>query len=151
MTTDTVAQAIVAAGETGYLSCAETAKLIRRDLREAFPGVKFSVRSDTYSGGASIDIRWTDGPRTAKVEPITERYQGAGFDGMGWVGDNFSPGIPFCGTGVSTMGQMGSPVSRLKVNRRPCLVNWASALTGFPSTVMSIKLGAAGGSQSQTG
>ncbi len=82
MTTERVAQALVTAGETGHLSCAETAKLIRHDLREAFPGIKFSVRSDTYSGGASIDIRWTDGPRKARVEPITERYQGAGFDGM---------------------------------------------------------------------
>jgi hypothetical protein len=48
--------------ESQYLSCAETAKLVRKVLKTAFQGVKFSVRSDTYSGGASIDIRWTDGP-----------------------------------------------------------------------------------------
>lgn len=34
-----------------YLSCAETAKLVRQALKEAFPGVKFGVRSSTYSGG----------------------------------------------------------------------------------------------------
>ena len=41
---------------TKYFTCAETAKLIRQSLKEAFPGVKFSVRSSTYSGGASIDV-----------------------------------------------------------------------------------------------
>ena len=38
-----------------YLTCAETAKLVRSALKAAFPGVKFSVCSSTYSGGASID------------------------------------------------------------------------------------------------
>lgn len=36
-----------------YLSCAETAKLLRQALKESFPGVKFSVRSSVYSGGAN--------------------------------------------------------------------------------------------------
>ena len=65
-----------------YLSCAETAKLVRQALKRAFPDAKFSVRSDTYSGGASIDVRWTDGPRAKAVEPIAKQYQGGGFDGM---------------------------------------------------------------------
>lgn len=64
-----------------YLSAAETAKLVRRALKEAFPGQKFSVRSDTYSGGASIDVKWTDGPRRATVEAVAKQYQGGGFDG----------------------------------------------------------------------
>jgi hypothetical protein len=65
-----------------YLSCAETAALLRGDLKRAFPGVRFSVRSSTYSGGASITVRWSDGPRRAAVEPIAQRYAGASFDGM---------------------------------------------------------------------
>lgn len=44
-----------------YLSCAETAKLVRQSLKEAFPKVKFSVKSSTYSGGASIRAYWLDG------------------------------------------------------------------------------------------
>ncbi|QCP55143.1 hypothetical protein FAZ95_38680 [Trinickia violacea] len=64
-----------------YLSCAETAKLVRQALKEAFPGVKFGVRSSTYSGGASISVRWEDGPNTAQVEAITNRFKGAYFDG----------------------------------------------------------------------
>ncbi|WP_180273430.1 LPD29 domain-containing protein [Pseudomonas amygdali] len=33
---------------TRYLTCAETAKLVRKSLKEAFPDAKFSVRGNTY-------------------------------------------------------------------------------------------------------
>lgn len=68
--------------KTKYLSCAETAKLVRAALKVEFPGVKFSVRSKTYSGGASITVSWTDGPTTADVTKVTRLYEGASFDGM---------------------------------------------------------------------
>lgn len=68
--------------ETEYLSCAETAKLVRKALKRHFPGVKFSVRSKTYSGGASIDVSWIDGPRKKEVEPLLNAFAGADFDGM---------------------------------------------------------------------
>lgn len=64
-----------------YLSAAETAKLIRTALKEAFAGVKFSVRSDNYSMGASVRVNWVDGPNTAQVEAVAKRFQGASFDG----------------------------------------------------------------------
>jgi hypothetical protein len=67
---------------TRYLSCAETAKLIRAALKREFPGVKFSVKSKTYSGGASITVGWTDGPTTKAVDSVVQIYSGAGFDGM---------------------------------------------------------------------
>lgn len=65
-----------------YLTCAETAKLIRRALKDSFPYVKFSVRSDTYAAGASVRVHWTDGPTSAQVDAITGQYAGADFDGM---------------------------------------------------------------------
>ena len=65
-----------------YLSCAETAKLVRAALKKAFPGVKFSVRSHVYSGGASINVGWVDGPKTKAVEAVAGAYSGGGFDGM---------------------------------------------------------------------
>lgn len=65
-----------------YLSCAETAKLVRKALKEAFPGVPFRVKSHVYSGGASIDVKWCGGPLTRKVEAVAKAYQGGGFDGM---------------------------------------------------------------------
>ena len=63
---------------TRYLSCAETAKLIRQALKEAFPEIKFSVRSSVYSGGASIRVNWNEGPTSDQVKAIAD----AGFDGM---------------------------------------------------------------------
>ena len=68
--------------ETQYLSCAETAKLVRKALKREFPGVKFSVRSKTYAGGASISIHWTDGPTDKAVRAVTNSYASADFDGM---------------------------------------------------------------------
>lgn len=65
-----------------YLSCAETAKLVRKALKEAFPEVKFSVRSSNYAGGASIRVGWVDGPKTDQVEAIARTFSGASFDGM---------------------------------------------------------------------
>jgi hypothetical protein len=64
------------------LTCAETAKLVRKDLKEAFPATKFSVRSDTYAGGASIRVRYTDGPTQREVETVIGKFAGADFDGM---------------------------------------------------------------------
>ena len=65
-----------------HVSCSDTAKLIRQALREAFKGIKVTVRSSTYSGGASINIGWTDGPNTAQVEAVAKRFSGAYFDGQ---------------------------------------------------------------------
>ncbi|WP_396329407.1 LPD29 domain-containing protein [Burkholderia anthina] len=67
--------------KTLYLSCAETAKLVRAALKEAFPGVKFSVRSSTYSMGASISVRWLDGPNTKQVDSVVRGFSGSYFDG----------------------------------------------------------------------
>lgn len=65
-----------------YISVADTAKLVRQALKEAFPGVKFGVRSKSYSGGASINVHWTDGPNTQQVDAIIGPFEGAYFDSM---------------------------------------------------------------------
>ena len=76
---------------TKYLTCAETAKLVRAALKEAFPGVKFSVKSSVYAGGASINIAYTDGPSAIQVKGITQAFQGAYFDGMtDYKGSNYN-------------------------------------------------------------
>ena len=67
---------------TKRFSCAETAKLIRTALKEAFPEIKFSVRSSVYSMGASIRVNWSDGPIVAQVEPVVKGFAGASFNGM---------------------------------------------------------------------
>ena len=69
--------------QTKYLSVVETAKLIRAALKEAFPGQKFSVRSDKYAGGASIRVTYDSADLAAKkVEEVARKFEGARFDGM---------------------------------------------------------------------
>lgn len=65
-----------------YVSPADTAKALRQALKAAFPAQKFSVRTSVYSGGASIDVRYVDGPKKADVETIAQHFAGASFDGM---------------------------------------------------------------------
>ncbi len=65
-----------------YITVAETAKLVRKALKHNFKGYKFSVRSKSYSGGASVDVDWTDGPTVSDVDKVIKRFEGASFDGM---------------------------------------------------------------------
>ena len=69
---------------------------------------------------------------------------GAGFVGKGCVGESLSPGTNDCVTGRSSIGQTGSPVTRLKVKVIPCLVVWMTIGTSFPSTVTSARIGTLG-------
>ncbi len=74
-----------------YLSCAETAVMIRQVLKESFPGVKFSVRSSVYSGGASINIRYQDGPNYDAVKAVVGIFEASYFDGMqDYKGQNYT-------------------------------------------------------------
>jgi hypothetical protein len=68
--------------EREYLPVTETAQILRRVLKEAFPGIKFAVKTKKYSGGSSIRIEWTDGPTVAQVKDYTQVFEGAYFDSM---------------------------------------------------------------------
>jgi len=68
--------------EAVWIDTAEQAKLVRAALRRAFPGVRFRVRIHRYSGGSSVDVRWTDGPTWRAVKAVTDPYDGQRFDGM---------------------------------------------------------------------
>lgn len=63
-------------------SLTETAQLIRKALKEAFPRTRFSVRSKSYAGGCSIDARWADGPTERQVNRILKCFEQCGFDPM---------------------------------------------------------------------
>ncbi len=65
-----------------YVPVAQAAKGLREALKRNFPGVKFSVRSKSYAGGASIRVAYVNGPRGADVDRIAQRFAGADFDGM---------------------------------------------------------------------
>lgn len=61
---------------------AKCAQMIRAELKTKFPNIEFRVKSKNYSGGDSVDIYYTDGPKAEKVEEITGKYKKGHFDGM---------------------------------------------------------------------
>lgn len=90
------------ASDYGYIDTADVAKLIRRDLREEFPkeawpGLRFSVRIKRYVGGSRVDItlpeltQWSSHERVqqgpdivrsivCRVCDIGDKWKGRGFD-----------------------------------------------------------------------
>lgn len=63
-------------------SHAGSAAAIKAELQTAFPGVKFSVKSDSYSMGDSVHIGWEDGPTCKQVDELTCKYQYGSFNSM---------------------------------------------------------------------
>jgi hypothetical protein len=60
---------------------AACAKMIRSELKEKFPDVKFSVRSETFAGGNSVDIEWTEAVTTTDVNEVISKFRDGYFDG----------------------------------------------------------------------
>ena len=68
---------------------AQTAQLIRKDLKEFFPKAKFTVKSDSYAGGDAVRISFIDSPYlTAEVESKLKKYQYGHFNGMEDIYEN---------------------------------------------------------------
>lgn len=91
MTTETITVAGVKvrlskfSGTRKWLPAADAAKLIRKQLKERWPEIKFSVRTQH---GDSVYVDWTDGPTAKEVEAIGSQYASGRFDGMvdyGWT------------------------------------------------------------------
>jgi Large polyvalent protein associated domain 29 len=61
---------------------ARAAANLRKELSLAFPSVKFSVTSKSYTGGDSVSVTWFDGPTSEEVDRIANKYQEGRFDGM---------------------------------------------------------------------
>lgn len=61
---------------------ARASKNLKIELARAFPGIRFRVRSSSFSMGDSVDVGWELGPTSAEVEAITGKYQYGHFDGM---------------------------------------------------------------------
>jgi hypothetical protein len=59
-----------------YYSAAETAKIIRAELKAAFPYVKFSVRAENFAQGNAVRVHWENGPTENAVRALTsDKYQ----------------------------------------------------------------------------
>lgn len=60
-----------------WISKAETAKLVRAELKKNFPGVKFKV---TAGRGSSIRVEWYDGPRLSAVKKVAGHFEDEYYD-----------------------------------------------------------------------
>ena len=56
-------------------SHALTSSNIKKHLKKQYPGHKFSVKSQSYSGGSSVNVSWTDGPSYTEVDEFVDRFQ----------------------------------------------------------------------------
>jgi hypothetical protein len=62
-----------------YISATDTAKLVRKALKTAFPSIPFRVRK---TSGGDINVSWVDGPTDAQVRYEVGHFHGTSFDGM---------------------------------------------------------------------
>ena len=67
------------------LDVVQAAKLLRTKLATAFPTTKFSVRSERFSMGEAIEIRWTDGPSEKRVQEISDAFKDVSRDNFGEI------------------------------------------------------------------
>lgn len=67
---------------------AHAAKLIKQDLKKAFPDIKFRVVSKAYSMGNAVSAYWIDGPESKEVRLIIDKYQYGYFNGMEDIYEN---------------------------------------------------------------
>lgn len=98
----------------------ETAVAMRRELRDAFPGVRFSVRMSRGTGYGWLAVVWEDGPTRKEVEAITRGFQSLAFNGMD---DAYhSTGVTrYSCSGVNhsrVMGEKGAQWVAEKINAR---------------------------------
>jgi hypothetical protein len=68
--------------EERHLQPKEVAALMRKLLKHHYPKQKFNVRTKTWSGGASVWVRYQGGPNRQKVENLVNTLQFARFDSM---------------------------------------------------------------------
>jgi phospholipid N-methyltransferase len=61
---------------------AAVGKLIRKELKEAFPGTKFSVRGECFAGGDAVRVSYTDSVPSGEVEAIANKYKSGSFNAM---------------------------------------------------------------------
>lgn len=61
---------------------AKCAKLIRMVLKQKFPHIKFSVTSQTYSMGNSVNVNYEHKTPREKIEKEIQHFEYGHFDGM---------------------------------------------------------------------
>lgn len=57
-------------------------KNLRKELKVLFPDQKFSIITESYSGGSSLRVHWVDGPEERTIGALLSKYVYGEFDGM---------------------------------------------------------------------
>ncbi len=68
--------------DCGKSGQARAAANVRMELAAHFPGIKFSVTSDSASMTSSVSVKWVFGPACKDVDAIVGKYAYGTFDGM---------------------------------------------------------------------
>jgi len=58
------------------------ARDVKQLLKKEYPTIQFSIRSDNFANGNSVDISWNLGPTTDDIEKLVSKFQYGHFDGM---------------------------------------------------------------------
>jgi hypothetical protein len=74
-------------------SAADASKNLKILLSRLWPATKFSVVSDTFSMGDSINVRWTDGPTVDQVEGYANQFQSGYVNTMEDMTEHVSKGM----------------------------------------------------------
>ena len=61
---------------------AQCANFVKKLLKQHYPAIKFSVKSDNFSMGNAVDISWNLGPTSEEVDSLVRKFQYGHFDGM---------------------------------------------------------------------
>lgn len=64
---------------------ASEAEKIRKILKDAFPWVKFTVRSKSFSMGSSVHVSWVDFPTEKAVRKVISEFEHVGRDETGEI------------------------------------------------------------------
>lgn len=64
-------------------TAAHAAAWIRTEIKKAYPGLKFTCKSENYSGGNSVRVRYYDQPADVHkaIEAMLAKYEYGHFDG----------------------------------------------------------------------
>jgi hypothetical protein len=65
--------------KSSHSNCAAA---IREELKKLFPLHKFSVRSESFAGGNSVNVYWNNGLTVPQVDTVIKKYQYGSFNGM---------------------------------------------------------------------
>lgn len=93
------------------MSAVEGAKLLRAELKRAFPGTKFSVQLSRGTAYGYCDVTYKDGPALSEVDRIADGFEGRGFDGS--IDMAYSKETSYCPVhGARFAGTQGTHGSR---------------------------------------